>query len=92
MTGVSVIFHFGLLFALLHPPPPPSLLLTAQKIEIKKKEKKNKLGDIILHVYQKLLSDDVWFLRYGVQQMDGWRDRWTDRWTKEVTYRGGCPT
>ena len=44
MTDVIVIFHSGLLFALLPLPP-----LTAQKIKIKKK--KNKPGDIIiLHI------------------------------------------
>ena len=27
------------------------------------------------HVYQKLGSDDVWFLRYGTRPMEGWTDR-----------------
>ena len=58
MDNVTVIFHFGIFFALL-------TTLTAQKIKIKKKKKM--LGYIIiLHkVYQKLRSDDAWFLRYG---------------------------
>ena len=38
MTGVIVIFHFGLFFAPL--PPPPIPLLTAQKIKIKKENEK----------------------------------------------------
>ena len=33
------------------------------------------------YVYQKLWSDDVWFLRHGVWQMDGWTDGRMDRWT-----------
>ena len=51
-------------------------------------------------VYQKLLSDDQQFLRYGVQWTDGRMDRQMDEWmdgrtggrTEKVTYRGGCPT
>ena len=71
VTDVIVISHIGLFFTLLLP-------LTAQKINIlkkwKKKQQQKSLGDIInLHmcIYQKLWSDDVWFLRYGVQQTDG---------------------
>ena len=36
---------------------------------------------MILHVYQKLWSDDVRFLRNGAQQMDGQTGRGIDRWT-----------
>ena len=43
---------------------------------------------IIFHfgpfVYQKLWSDDVWFMGHGAQQID--------RQMEKVTYRGGCPT
>ena len=47
MTNVIVVFHFGLLFALLPPVPP----LTAQKIQLKKKMK---IRDIInLHMCTK---------------------------------------
>ena len=30
------------------------------------------------YVYQKLSSDDVWFLRCEVRQMDSWTDWWMD--------------
>ena len=43
---------------------------TTQKIEIS--------SYIITYVYQKLWSDDVWFLRYSVQQTVGWTDGWMD--------------
>ena len=49
MTNVIVVFHFGLLFALLPPVPP----LTAQKIQLKKKNE-NKRYHQFTHVYQKL--------------------------------------
>ena len=48
----------------------PFTPLTAQKIKIKKKMKKTPA------MYQKLWSDDVWFLRYGV-----W---WMNRWKKDI--------
>ena len=64
MTDVIVISHFGLFFPLLYP------LLKLKKIKIFKKWKKKTPGDIIiLYVYQKLWSDDVWFLRYGAWRM-----------------------
>ena len=46
--------------------------LKAQKIKIKKKKKWKKAWSYhhLTHVYQKLWSDDVWFLRYGVWRMD----------------------
>ena len=60
----------------------PLTPLTAQKIKIFKKWKKHL--DIYYHVYQKLWSDDVQFLRYGAWQMDrqmnGQMDRQTDGW------------
>ena len=50
-----------------------------------KKKMKTTAGDIIiLHVYQKVLSDDVWFLRNGARQMVGQTDEKSD-------IRGGCP-
>ena len=50
----------------------------------KKNEKKNTWRcHHFIHVYQKLLSHNVWFLRYGVWQTDGR--------TEKVTYRGGAP-
>ena len=37
-------------------------------------------------VYQRCWLDDVWFLRYGTRQTDGWTDGWK-KWN-----RGGYPT
>ena len=84
MTNVIVVFHFGLLFALLPPVPP----LTAQKIQLKKKNE-NKRYHQFTHVYQKLWLDDARFLRQtdGEQQTDGQTDRLT-----KVTHRSGCST
>ena len=45
---------------------------TPQENKISKKMKKSHGDIIILHVYQKLL-DDIWFLRYGGRQVDGWK-------------------
>ena len=39
-------------------------------------------------VYQKILSNDVQFLKYGVQETD----KQTATQMEKVTYRGGCPT
>ena len=77
-------FSFWAIFYLFTP-------LTAQKINILKKLKKQQQTRRFHHftyVYQKLRSDDVWFLRYGVRPMD----RQMDRRMEKVTYRGGCPT
>ena len=61
--------------------------LMARKTKIKKKKKKEKKNTWrhhhFIHVYQKLLSHNVRFLRYGVWQTDGR--------TEKVTYRGGAP-
>ena len=38
-------------------------------------------------MHQKLWSDDVRFLGYGVQ----WIDRQLDEQMEKMTYRGGCP-
>ena len=46
----------------------PFIPLTAQKIKIPKKKKKTPGDIIILHVYQKLLLHNLWFLRFGAQQ------------------------
>ena len=45
--------------------------LTTQKIKISKKWKKQLENHHVTHVYQKLWSRDVRFLRYDVRQMDG---------------------
>ena len=51
-----------------------------KKIKKKKKKKKWKYH-CLTHVYQKLRSDNVRFLRYGVQQTDRCMDRCMDRQT-----------
>ena len=43
--------------------------------------------DTFTHMYQKLWSYDVQFLRYGVWKTDGS----TDGQTEKVTYSGECP-
>ena len=52
----------------------PFTPLTAQKIKMKKMKKVQRYHPFT-QVYQKLWSDDVWFLWYGAQQMEGWTDR-----------------
>ena len=59
---------------------------TAQKIKVFWKMKKKPPGDhYFIYVYQKLWSDDAWFLRYGVGWMVGQTDSdgWTDGRTEE---------
>ena len=74
-------FSFSAIFS-------PFTPLTTQKIRIfKKNEKKSRRYHDFTHVYHKLWSHDVQFLRYGMQQMDGQTDR-----EKKVTYKGWCPT
>ena len=51
----------------------PFTPLTTQKISIWK-NKKNTGRYHLTHVYQKLSSYDVWFLRYGAQWTDGRTD------------------
>ena len=80
VTNVIVIFHFGLFFALIQP----------KKSKFWKKWKKTPWRHHhFTYIYQKLWSDDVWFLRYGVRQTVGQTDGQMDG---KVTYRGGCPT
>ena len=63
----------------------PFYPLPAKKIKRMKKTP----GDItILHVYQKLWLDDVWFLRYQAHRTG----RHMDTQMEKVTYRGRCPT
>ena len=70
MADVIVIFHFRLFFALLHPLPTNS-----PKNQISKKGKIAWRYQNFTHVYQKLWLDDVWFLRYGVWQLEGQTER-----------------
>ena len=74
-------FSFWAIFC--HLPP-----LQLKKSKFYKNEKKAWPYHHFTYVYQKLWSNDVWFLRYGVPRMDGR----TDRWAEIVTYRGGCNT
>ena len=62
-----IIFHFGLFFAILP-------LKTAPKIKIFKKWKKHLEISLFYICFQKLWSDDVQFLRYGVWRTDGQTD------------------
>ena len=62
------------------------LILGYQNFE---KNKKSTRGYHFASVYQKLWSDGVWFLRYGVRQMDGQTNRQTDsqkKWHLEVPH------
>ena len=72
-----IIFHFGLFFAILP-------LLTAQKIKILKKMTKGLEVSSFYTCVSKLWSDNMWFLRYGMPQMD--------RQMQKMRYRGRCPT
>ena len=81
--GYNFCFSFWAIFCPFNP-------LTAQKIKIKKNEKNNWRYHHFTHVYQKLLSHDVWCLRCGATWTDGQRDRWSDgkgdiqRWVSHV--------
>ena len=79
---VIFIFYFGLFFTFLFP--------KSKKSKFLKKEKKARRYHFT-HVCQKLWSQDVWFLRYGVQQTDRQTGRKADRRMEKVTYRSGCP-
>ena len=62
MMDVIVIFRLGLFFAVFF----HFTLVTAQKIKIKKNETNNwRYHHFITHVYQKLWSHDIRFLKYG---------------------------
>ena len=69
VTGVIVIFHFGLFFT----------FLTVQKLKFHKNENNSWRYHHFTHVYQKLWFDDVWSLRYGARQIDRWK-----KWHIEV--------
>ena len=70
MTHVIVVFHFGQYFF-------PFTPLTAQRSKLSKTWTWR--YHHFTHVYQKLWLEDVWFLRYGVWQVDGWK-----KWHIEV--------
>ena len=66
-------FSFWALFLIFY-------ITTAHKIKIKKMRKEQAWRyHHFTHVCQTLWSHDVWFLRYGVQQMDRQTDRQTGR-------------
>ena len=64
-------FHFSF-WAIFCPFTP----LTTQEIKLLKREKNASKYHHCSHVFQKLWSHDVWFLRYGVQQMIGQTEGW----------------
>ena len=64
----------------------------AWKSKFFKNEKVSSCSYHFTHMYQKLWSHDVWFLRYGAWQTNEQMERWTDTQTEKVTYRDGCPT
>ena len=68
--------HFGPFFAFLAHCWP-------WKLKFGKKSKNTWRYHQFTHVYQKLWSDDVWFLRYGVRRTDRWTDKWK-KWHIEV--------
>ena len=83
MTDVIFIFHFRLFFALLLLPPNDP-----KKLKLKKKNEKNAWRyHHFTHVYLKLWSHDVRFLRHGAQRTD----RQTDRQAEKVTYKRWVP-
>ena len=61
--GCNLDFSFWAIFC-------PFTPLTALKIKLNKNEKNIWRYHHFTQVYQKLGSDDVWFLRYGVRQTD----------------------
>ena len=65
----------------------PFMHLTALKTKISKKLKNTWRYHHFTQVHQKSGSDDVWFLRYGAQQMDGRTDGATDGATDGQTNR-----
>ena len=81
VTFVIVIFHFGIFFSLLPKNSP--------KYQNEKKfEKKTARDIIILHVYQKLWSDDAWHMvcdRRMNRRMDWQTEGWTDRRTDGIS-------
>ena len=75
VTDIIVNFSFWAIFC-------PFIAPTVLKIKILQKYKKSWRYHFFTYVYQKLWSDDVWFLRYGAKQMDRRTDEWTDGWKK----------
>ena len=61
----------------------PFTPLTTQKIKLKKMKKNFRRYHHFKLGYHKLWLDDVRFLRYGAQQMDGWTDE-RKKWHIEV--------
>ena len=79
VTDVIVIFHFALFFA-------PSPHQQSKKSKLKKKKNACRYHHFTF-VYQKLWSDDIWFLRYGAQRTDGRTDgceKWHIGWVPHL--------
>ena len=81
MTDVIVVSHFGLVFTILLPSTPPPSAPNSPKNQYFEKMKKH-LEISSFYICKPyiicLRSDDIWFLRYGAQQIDGQTDRRTD--------------
>ena len=71
----KIFCHFGPFLTFYHPPSPNNL--ENQNVEKMKKASRD------ITIYQKLWLGNVQFLRYSVQQMDGWIDG-RKKWHIEV--------
>ena len=60
------------------PPPTPAATYQPKKSKFLKNEKTAWRYHYFTYVYQKLWSDNEWFLRYGARQTDGWMDAKSD--------------
>ena len=81
--GCNCYFSFWAFFALL-----PLSPQQPKKSQFNKNEKNTWRYHHFTHLFQKLWSIDIQFLRYGAQQMD----RPADGQMEKVISRGGCPT
>ena len=60
----------------------PFTPIKTQKIKIKKNfKKRNEITSFYTCVPKIMIIDDVQFLKYGAQQMDGQTDKWTEKVT-----------
>ena len=86
VADVMVSFHFGSFFYRFYPPPLPP---NSQKTQnLKKMKKKSGIYYHFMNVYQKLWSDNEWFLRYGVRHT-AVQIIWIWKWKQNV-WRKPC--
>ena len=71
-------FSFWTIFYSFNPPPSQP-----KKSKFWKNEKNVRRYHNFTYAFQKLWSDDLWFLRYAAQWMDRWMDGWK-KWCIEV--------